>query len=492
MSIPIARRTLLAAATATILATAFAPLGACRAGSLAQVDVYDRSSGEALPVYRHHGRQYVVGQPGNEYAVRIRNCTDRRVLAVVSVDGVNVVTGETASPDQSGYVLEPGGYVNIQGWRKDLSRTAAFYFSDPSDSYAARTGRPADLGVIGVALFPERPVERQGWLSRDRRSEAKESRERADADAAAGIHGKPGRRCRGACSGHAATVAGHRARTRGVLAGGAGRVRARQRTAGGDDRHPLRASRDAGRDGRAARIQIQPSPPRPRPVPGLRSGSFRIRERRHCRVRRAARYCAAHASPERRAGPRTDEALMRAYGQGDARAFELLYARHKAATYRYFLRHAGGNAATADELHQDLWLKVIGARERYEAQAKFSTWLFTLARHRMVDHWRARHGVSLQSLEDEAIVTQAEESVSASRDGSDDPLLATIDAQARRRLVAALADVPPLQRDAFLLHIEGGLSLAEIAALTAASGETVKSRLRYAYRRLRATLEDLQ
>lgn len=189
--------------------------------------------------------------------------------------------------------------------------------------------------------------------------------------------------------------------------------------------------------------------------------------------------------------PRADEALMRAYGDGDARAFEALYARHKAATYRYFLRHSGGNAATADELHQDLWLKVIGARARYEAQARFSTWLYTLARHRMVDHWRSHHGISLASLEDEATVTQAEESVAAARDGSDDPLHATIDAQARGRLLVALADVPPLQRDAFLLHVEGGLSLEEIASLTAASGETIKSRLRYAYRRLRAALEDM-
>ena len=189
---------------------------------------------------------------------------------------------------------------------------------------------------------------------------------------------------------------------------------------------------------------------------------------------------------------RTDEALMRAYGQGDAHAFEALYARHRAATYRYFLRHAGGNAATADELHQDLWLKLIGARERYEAQAKFSTWLYTLARHRMVDHWRSRNGVTLESLDDEATVAQAEESASASRDASDDPLHVTIDAQARRRLVAALAEVPKLQRDAFLLHIEGGLPLEEIASLTDASAETVKSRLRYAYRRLRAALEDLQ
>jgi RNA polymerase sigma factor (sigma-70 family) len=189
--------------------------------------------------------------------------------------------------------------------------------------------------------------------------------------------------------------------------------------------------------------------------------------------------------------PRSDEALMRAYGCGDARAFEALYARHKAATYRYFLRHAAGDAASADELHQDLWLKVIGARERYAAHAKFSTWLYTLARHRMVDHWRARHGIALESLEDEATVTQAEESVAAARNDSDDPVHASIDTQARHRLFAALADVPPLQRDAFLLHVEGGLSLEEIAGLTAASGETVKSRLRYAYRRLRAALEDM-
>ena len=135
-----------------------------------------------MPEYRHHGRRYVVGQPGNEYAIRIRNCSGRRVLAVVSVDGVNAVTGETASPDQSGYVLEPGGYVNIQGWRKDLSRTAAFYFSDPADSYAARTGRPDDLGVIGVALFRE--VERTGWLSDEARPAPQDSRERTEADAA--------------------------------------------------------------------------------------------------------------------------------------------------------------------------------------------------------------------------------------------------------------------------------------------------------------------
>jgi len=190
--------------------------------------------------------------------------------------------------------------------------------------------------------------------------------------------------------------------------------------------------------------------------------------------------------------PSGDEALMLAYGRGDARAFETLYARHKAATYRYFLRHAAGDAATAAELHQDLWLKVVSARQRYETRSKFSTWLYTLARHRMVDYWRARHGVTLASLEDEATAAQAEEAMADRRDAGDDPLQSSIDTQARGRLVAALVGVPGLQRDAFLLHVEAGLSLEEIAGLTAASAETVKSRLRYAYRRLRAALEDLQ
>ncbi len=181
MSQTITRRTLLAAATAAVLAIAITPFAVSRADSLGRVDIYDRNMGEALPMYRHHGRRYVVGQPGNEYAIRIRNCSGRRLLAVVSVDGVNAVTGESASPDQSGYVLEPGGYVNIQGWRKDLSRTAAFYFSDPADSYAARTGRPDDLGVIGVALFRE--VERTAWLGNEGMPAPQASRERAEADA---------------------------------------------------------------------------------------------------------------------------------------------------------------------------------------------------------------------------------------------------------------------------------------------------------------------
>lgn len=188
----------------------------------------------------------------------------------------------------------------------------------------------------------------------------------------------------------------------------------------------------------------------------------------------------------------TDETLMRAYRDGDARAFETLYTRHKGGTYRYFLRHVSGDGATADELHQDLWLRLIGSRNRYEPTAKFSTWLYTLARNRLIDHWRARQGIEIASLEDVAVGAQAEQSAGATRDVDDEPLRASIDAESRRRLVEALAGVPPLQRDAFLLHVEAGLSLDDIANLTAATRETVKSRLRYAYRKLRDALEDLQ
>ena len=135
-------------ATATLLACA--PAFAQR---LAEVSVYDRSEGRWLQVYRHEGRAYVVGKPGHEYQIRVTNRLREDLLAVVSVDGVNVITGETAHPAQSGYVVSPHGSVEMQGWRKNLSQTAAFYFTALPDSYAARTGRPDDVGVIGVALF---------------------------------------------------------------------------------------------------------------------------------------------------------------------------------------------------------------------------------------------------------------------------------------------------------------------------------------------------
>src|SRR5258708_3620775 len=120
------------------------------------VEIVDRAEGRVLPIYWHDGRRYVVGKPGNEYAVRVRNGGSGRVLAVMSVDGVNVISGDTASPQQSGYVLSPYESAEIAGWLTSLSRTAAFYFTSLPHSYAARTARPDNVGVIGVAVFGER------------------------------------------------------------------------------------------------------------------------------------------------------------------------------------------------------------------------------------------------------------------------------------------------------------------------------------------------
>lgn len=138
-------------AAALLLCTAAGSVGAV--GRIADVTVYDRTEGRTLPVYRHGGRHYVVGKPGNEYQIRVQNRAGGDVLAVMSVDGVNAISGETANWSQSGYVLGPGQGHDVRGWRKSLERIAAFYFTEHQNSYASRTGRPQNVGVIGVAVF---------------------------------------------------------------------------------------------------------------------------------------------------------------------------------------------------------------------------------------------------------------------------------------------------------------------------------------------------
>src|SRR5205809_7354400 len=151
------RRGLMLVMAATAAFAAAQPAAAqWPSAALVSVDVYDRTEGTSLVVYPKDGRRYIVGTPGHEYAVRIRNNSGERVLAVTSVDGVNVVSGETASPEQSGYVIDPYGSVEIAGWRKSFERTAAFFFTDLGNSYAARTGRPGNVGVVGVAVFTEK------------------------------------------------------------------------------------------------------------------------------------------------------------------------------------------------------------------------------------------------------------------------------------------------------------------------------------------------
>jgi len=136
--------------------------GIADAGALVDVQIIDRSTGQTLETWRHQGRLYIAGAPGNRYAVSLRNKAGGRVLTVVSVDGVNAVTGETAATSQSGYVLAPGQAADIAGWRKSMDEVAAFYFTSVADSYAGRTDRPQNVGVIGVAVFreaePPRPL----------------------------------------------------------------------------------------------------------------------------------------------------------------------------------------------------------------------------------------------------------------------------------------------------------------------------------------------
>lgn len=120
------------------------------------IEIVDQQRGH-LPVYTApDGTLYVEGTPGNRYQVLVCNPSGQRVLAVVSVDGVNVVSGETAGVQQGGYVLDPGGRMGIAGWRKSKHEVAAFLFTSLSDSYAARTGRPDNVGVIGAAFFTEK------------------------------------------------------------------------------------------------------------------------------------------------------------------------------------------------------------------------------------------------------------------------------------------------------------------------------------------------
>src|SRR5687767_1918778 len=142
--------------TLAALALLFATAAGATHAPIVDVTITDLDTGHTLPLHDFRGRSYVAGEPGERYAVALHNRSGERVLAVLSIDGVNVVTGQTAGAQQSGYVLGPYERAEIRGWRKNLSEVAEFYFTELPDSYAARTGRPDDVGVIGVAVFRER------------------------------------------------------------------------------------------------------------------------------------------------------------------------------------------------------------------------------------------------------------------------------------------------------------------------------------------------
>ena len=176
--------------------------------------------------------------------------------------------------------------------------------------------------------------------------------------------------------------------------------------------------------------------------------------------------------------PQSDQALMLAYGRGDAAAFETLYHRHKDGLYRYILRQLG-NDETANDVFQDVWGKVIQAREQYQVKAQFKTWLYRIAHNRIIDVYRA------QGRFHEWEATAREEDLPDASIAMQSPETFTSRTALAKRLKALLAALPPPQREALLLKEEGGFSLDEMAALLGEEKETIKSRLRYATQKLR-------
>jgi RNA polymerase sigma factor (sigma-70 family) len=174
-----------------------------------------------------------------------------------------------------------------------------------------------------------------------------------------------------------------------------------------------------------------------------------------------------------------DEQLMLAYRGGDAGAFDELYRRHKGGLFRFVLRSVR-ERSLAEELYQEIWMRAIEARGRYEPQAKFSTWLYTIAHNRLVDHWRKK-GLQLVSLETES-------EFSGNPDFEPHGILQA--KQGLARFAQALDALPPAQREAFLMHHEAEMSVAEIARATGANEEAAKSRLRYAVTKLKEALGD--
>jgi len=181
--------------------------------------------------------------------------------------------------------------------------------------------------------------------------------------------------------------------------------------------------------------------------------------------------------------PDADAQLMLRYAAGDARAFDELYERNRAGLWR-FIRRLVRDAAATDDVFQECWARVIGSRGRYRPSARFTTWLYRIAHNCCMDHWRkSGRRAAHEAADDDAIAAAADPPASR-------PQAIAVAGEARVRLAAALARLPEEQRVAFLLYVEGGLSVAEIAEQTGAGAETAKSRLRYAVARLKEALGD--
>lgn len=193
-------------------------------------------------------------------------------------------------------------------------------------------------------------------------------------------------------------------------------------------------------------------------------------------------------SPAHLSASPSDEALLADFAGGDAGAFAALYARHERPVFR-FLRRSLGNDAAAQDLMQDVWLAVIRHAASFEPRARFTTWLYGIARNRLIDHWRARRDtVSLdqEAANDAGVAAAPIDCLAAGEDC--EPEVQALSREQAAAFVAAVEQLPAPQREAFLLHAEGGLTVEDVAQLTGVGRETAKSRLRYAMTRLRAAM----
>jgi RNA polymerase sigma-70 factor (ECF subfamily) len=181
----------------------------------------------------------------------------------------------------------------------------------------------------------------------------------------------------------------------------------------------------------------------------------------------------------------SDEDLMLRYRDGDAAAFDILYCRHKGSIYRYLLRSCGNEAIT-EELFQDVWMNLIRARERYMVKAKFTTYLYQLARNRLIDHYRrntANPGNDCGNSQEQVdtLATQYQ----------DQPEVQVELRQQTKSLLELIKTLPDEQREVFLLREEAGMTVNEITEITGVNAETTKSRLRYAVSKLRSGMRDM-
>lgn len=182
----------------------------------------------------------------------------------------------------------------------------------------------------------------------------------------------------------------------------------------------------------------------------------------------------------------SDETLMMRYQSGDAGAFDVLYARHRAGLFRFMVRQCKSREHT-EELFQEVWMNLIAARERYRPEAQFRTYLFTLAHNKLMDYFR-RHGKVELTLHENEDGETAVDRMAASR--VDEPQVRAESRQQSDAILRALEGLPAPQREAFLLYEEGGMTIEDIAVATGCTFEAAKSRLRYAIAKLRDGLKE--